>query len=121
MKTCKLCGKEYKQSKNEPYCSKGCKDISERKKLEILDSMTELQKEIIKLYNSGLSYKKISSELGCSKSTVAYWCNDTTKQRAAEKKSEYQESNKLSFRLSKNLDHFKRREENKTERTITSS
>lgn len=43
-----------------------------------------MKDEILELRNKGYSYNKIVSELGCSKSTVAYYCNNTTKQRTIE-------------------------------------
>lgn len=37
--------------------------------------MTELGAKIIKLHNEGKSYNEICDLLGCSKSTISYWCN----------------------------------------------
>ena len=41
--------------------------------------MSELSDNIIRLYSGGLSYRQIESELGCSKSTIAYYLGEGQK------------------------------------------
>ena len=48
--------------------------------------MSNLSKEIIKFRNLGYSYTQICEKLNCSKSTVAYWCNDTEKDNVKRRK-----------------------------------
>lgn len=38
-----------------------------------------MKDKIIELRNKGFTYSQICKTLGCSKGTVAYWCNTTTK------------------------------------------
>lgn len=44
--------------------------------------MRDLKQKIKNLRLSGMSYNEISAKLGCSKGTIAYHCNDTTKNKA---------------------------------------
>jgi len=41
-----------------------------------------MKEQILKLRKEGKSYKEIEKELGCSKSKIAYYANNTTKQKA---------------------------------------
>lgn len=41
----------------------------------------KLQEQILQLRSSGKTYNQIVEELGCSKSTVSYYCNSGVKQR----------------------------------------
>ena len=41
-----------------------------------------MKNEILKLRSEGLSYTAIAEKLKCAKSTVAYYCNNTTKDKA---------------------------------------
>lgn len=50
--------------------------------------MTELQEKIFALRLRGYSYKDIQKELGCSKSTISYNLNNTTKTKAQQWKDE---------------------------------
>lgn len=42
----------------------------------------QLKEKILQLRKQGLSYDKIVKELGCAKSTVAYHCNQTSKDKS---------------------------------------
>lgn len=111
IKTCSVCGKEYKQSKNEGFCSSNCKTsklLLSTQNLDDSKANTELGKNILKLRTLGKTYNEISKELNCSKSTVARYCNDTTKN----KRKEYVENNKEYVNFLRQITNFKRREMN---------
>jgi 5-methylcytosine-specific restriction endonuclease McrA len=46
-----------------------------------MDNETTLKDKILELRSQGLSYNKIVEQLGCAKSTVAYYCNNTSKDK----------------------------------------
>jgi len=46
-----------------------------------MNEETTLKDKILELRSQGLSYNKIVEQLGCAKSTVAYYCNDTSKDK----------------------------------------
>lgn len=112
-KICIICGKKYIQSKNEGFCSSNCKERSNKTKnqIPIPENATEKGISIIKLRNKGLAYSEIAIELQVAKSTVAYWCNDTTKQKTLEKSKEAKKENPGKYKLQKGIDSFNRREQ----------
>ena len=65
---------------------------------------TELAKRIVELRGEGLTYNQIKEELGCSKSTISYYCSPNTKKKA----KEYKENNPFEVMLIKKIDNFKR-------------
>lgn len=74
---CERCGKEYVQSKYHPYCCKKCAGLINFTIYE--EPKTELGKKIVELRMLGKSFKEISDNLNCSKSTVAYYCSKDNK------------------------------------------
>lgn len=65
------------------YCE-NCKEFLEKHKRdlqEITPTNSELGKQIQELRKQGLSYAQIQSQLGCSKSTISYHCNQQTKDK----------------------------------------
>ena len=114
LKTCRVCGKNYKQSKNEGYCSSNCLNLENNLKTidysnKYFETKSELGAEIIELRKKGLSQKKISEILRCSKSTVSYHCSTTTKIKKQEKLIKLKEDNPAIYKLIKHLDGFKQR------------
>jgi DNA-binding MarR family transcriptional regulator len=55
------------------------------KSLELLynGAMTKLQIEILELRKNGFSYREIIEKLGCSKSTVSYFCGQDQKLKSS--------------------------------------
>lgn len=53
-----------------------------------------MKEKILKLRSKGYSYRQIEKKIGCSKSTIAYHCNKTTKNKVIEKTRKYREENK---------------------------
>ena len=72
IKICKQCGKEYKNSIHEGYCSPNCKHKSELlnnpESIFVSSAETELGKNIVLLRKQGFTYNEIKDKLGCSKS-----------------------------------------------------
>lgn len=52
-----------------------------------------LKEKILDLRGQGLSYNQISNELGCSKSTISYHCNEDVKKKNYERSKKYKEDN----------------------------
>lgn len=105
--TCVVCGKNYKTTINPGYCSSNClgKDnFDVEKSLEGIVATTELGKNILKARREGLSIREIADKLGCSKSTVSYYCSKQTR----ETQKEYKENNPFEVMLIKKIDNFKR-------------
>lgn len=75
-------------------------------------STTNLGKQILELREQGLSYNKIVERLGCSKSTVSYWCSNTTKITTKERKTRYKKENPGLVKFQKAIDFFKARIKN---------
>lgn len=80
--------------------------------------MTELGEKILTLRKDGNTYNEIVSKLQCSKSTVAYWCNNTTKEKVTEKNEKNKLENPGCFRLMKAINIFKTRTFNKSKSQI---
>jgi len=70
---------------------------------------TDLGNKIIELRKLGLTYSCIVTQLGCSKSTVSYYCSNTTKIKNKEKVIRYANEFPTEFKFIKHLDNFKRR------------
>ena len=111
---CIFCNKTFKYTKeykSDGYCSYNCKrsdNLIKEFNLNEEDFDSRLAKDIIRLRKSGLTYSEISKSLNCSNSTIAYYCNETSKERI----KQYQENNKEFYRFLKQLDNFKRRKMN---------
>jgi len=69
---------------------------------------TELGNQIKQLRKDGLSYRQIQKELGCAKSTIAYYCNDTEKENVKNRKEKQKKKNIGHFSARQRLDTFKR-------------
>lgn len=76
------------------------------------EKITELGKQILELREKGLSYNQIIKELNCSKSTVSYWCSNTTRITTKNRKARYKEENPGLIKLQKAIDFFKARIKN---------
>lgn len=68
-----------------------------------------MKENILKLRSEGKSYQEICQTLGCTKSTVAYHCNRTTKDKVIQKNNEYRKKIPLIVKV----DRFKRDSNNK--------
>ncbi len=68
-----------------------------------------MKQNILKLRSEGKTYQEICDELGCTKSTVAYHCNRTTKIKTTQKNNEYRKKTPLIVKV----DRFKRDSNNK--------
>lgn len=111
MGICKVCGKQYKQSINEGYCSSNCVTL-EKNRLIILDipeNISELGRSILELKNKGTSNKVIAKELNCSTSTVSYYCSSKTKDTVKKYREEFKEDQTNVFKLIKAVQEFKGR------------
>lgn len=75
--------------------------------------MSNLSEQIIELRNKDYSYNEICEKLGCSKSTVAYWCNNTERNNAKQRKLKIEP---WIRQLVKNISKFKKREASKLNR-----
>lgn len=73
-----------------------------------------LKEQIIKLRYKGYSYNKIRETLNCSKGTIAFHCNNTTKEKAKKRQQKRRKSNPLKRKIemflrerkkNKNLNH----------------
>lgn len=109
-KICVKCGKEYKTSKNEGYCSSNC--FISSKCIDNLDKTkqsptTLLALNIQELREKGLTYLQIATHLGCSKSTVGYWCNNTSKEKILYNTNKKRENKNFTFLFSKRISDFK--------------
>ena len=60
-----------------------------------------MKEEILKLRNEGKTYNQIKEKLGCSKSKIAYYLNNTTKKKTVEK------NKKIRFKYRKKLKDIK--------------
>ena len=79
---CKRCGKLFYKLE-DGYCG-NCKEFLEKHKRdlqEIVTTNSELGKQIQELRKQGLSYTQIQLQLGCSKSSISYHCNQQTKDK----------------------------------------
>lgn len=103
---CKVCGKIY-YTDNE-YCSSNCKILENNlTSIELQKPTTELGKQIVELRKEGKSISQISELLGCSKSTVSYYCSSTTKAKHKEKVKRLLINFPTKCKLIKHIDNFK--------------
>jgi hypothetical protein len=58
-----------------------------------------LKEKIIKLRNQGCSYNKIQETLKCSKGTIAFHCNNTTKEKALKRQRQNRNKNPLKRKI----------------------
>lgn len=108
---CKVCGKTYRKSINDGFCSSNCKTLhyNTNNKQILPIPTTELGNKIIEFRKLGLSQKNIAQELGCSKSTVSYWCSKTTKIKVKERADKLSKDSPAEYKFIKHMDNFKRR------------
>lgn len=59
------------------------------------------ESEIIKLRNSGYTYKDIAKKIGCSLGTVAYHCNPNEKKKSSERRKRYKNGETKKHELKK--------------------
>ena len=112
LQVCKVCGKTYKQSINEGFCSGNCKTLFENINRGITQTtQSNLGKRILELRSQGLSQKSIAVKLGCARSTVGYHCSPITKKTSKERKARYFEEDPTKYKFIKHLDNFKSREQ----------
>ena len=64
-----------------------------------------LKEKILELRNSGLSYNEIAEKLNCSKGSVAYHCNDTTKEKLYAKRYDTDQSHVL-YKIKRKVENF---------------
>jgi CRISPR/Cas system Type II protein with McrA/HNH and RuvC-like nuclease domain len=69
-----------------------------------------MKEQILELRKEGKSYNEIVKIVGCSKSTVAYHCNNTTKQKASIARDKHR---KKKHPISRKVEKFKGRKERK--------
>lgn len=69
----------------------------------------DLKNSILELREIGWSYAKIAEKLKCSKSTIAYYCNNTTKEKSKNYKKNLQENKDYIYLFGKHVDNFKQR------------
>ena len=84
---------------------------------------SNMKNKIIELRNKGFTYSQICKILGCSKGTVAYWCNTTTRYKNKIKCENRKKSNLGLFKFSKAYSSFcnRKRSNNKTSFCIDSN
>lgn len=111
--TCVICGKQYKQTINPGFCSSNCKSRSKNIILSIPKDISILGKNIIELKNSGLTHSEISKILNCSKSSISYYTNFTTKEKGKINHKRLLEEDSIRYKMNKHLDNFKSRIYNK--------
>lgn len=87
MYICSECEKQYKQLKHG-LCSNCLQKENHIKKGEYQKDITDLGKKILELRNQHKSMQTIANELGCSKSAVSYYCNNSTKSKSINKSIE---------------------------------
>jgi 5-methylcytosine-specific restriction endonuclease McrA len=64
-----------------------------------------MREKILELRNQGKSYNQISEILGCSKSTISYYCGDNQKEKVRERTNKLRSKNPLIQKV----DNFKSR------------
>ena len=52
------------------------------------------ENRILELRDKGFSYSQIVKELGCSKATISYWLNPSSKDKTAKRNKQYKKTNK---------------------------
>lgn len=106
---CKICGKEYINSKNIGYCSSNCVTLEKRlNDIELPQNVTsELGKKILELRRKGMSQKTIAKEIGCSVSTVSYYCSKSTKKVHEEYLVKFKEDFPAESKFLKHFTNFR--------------
>ena len=74
-----------------------------------------MKEEILKLRSEGKSYDEIVKLLGCSKSTISYYCNPSYKTNAKKRNAKNKKENKLSSKVER-FKRANRRLKSKSER-----
>lgn len=57
-----------------------------------------MENEILKLREKGWSYNRIAKHIGCSKSTVSYYCNSDVKEKTLERSRKVSNETKNNYR-----------------------
>lgn len=65
--------------------------------------MTELKKQILELHKNGMSFREISEELQCSKSTISYHCSEGQKEKNSLRR---RKNVKLQHKYKKKIERF---------------
>lgn len=63
--------------------------------------MTELSDKILELRKQGISYRAIQKELNCSRGTIAYHCNNSTKDKI------YERTKQQRFKINQVVSQYK--------------
>ena len=63
--------------------------------------MKSLKEQILNLRSEGLSYNDIVEKLGCAKSTVAYYCNSTTKDKQQQVTKKLRKENPIKAKINR--------------------
>lgn len=113
-KICKRCGRKILTSKywNQDLCTSCGDSLATENTFNSLENdITGIGSKIIELRKQGLSYSKISEQLKCSKSTVSYWCNASTRKDVVTRNQRNKEKEPWKYKLLDALDNFKRRKQ----------
>ena len=113
-KICKRCGRKILTSKywDQDLCT-SCGDslATENTFNSLNNDVSGIGAKIIELRKQGLSFSKISEQLGCSKSTVSYWCNSSTRKDVKNRTQKQKQEEPWKYKLCKAIDNFKKREQ----------
>lgn len=72
---CKQCSNVFEVTRFKEFCTSNCASLFSNLVEPIRqDAETNLGKSILKLREQGYSYNQIVEKIGCSKSTVSYYC-----------------------------------------------
>lgn len=106
---CSVCGKKYKSLKNEDICGY-CKTKQEFEQDHIFsESESVLGQKIIDLRKQGLSYSKIAEKLNCTKSTVSYHCNQSSRNKVRERSVKNKSLCPWKYKLMDKVSNFRLR------------
>ena len=114
--TCPDCNSTFKVSSYIPYCNNCGIKHEKINSANYLDNNSDISKQIQDLRSKKYSYSQISKELSCSKSTVAYYCNNSVRNGNIIRHAIYSKS--WIGKLVKKLSDFKRRKYKKSTRTM---
>lgn len=113
-KICKRCGRKMYSSQywDEDLCSQ-CGDALNREEQfnDLSNDINGTGAKILELRKQGLSYGKIAEQLKCSKSTVSYWCTQSTRDKTKARRDKMKEEEPWKYKFIRALDNFKFREQ----------
>lgn len=113
-KICKRCNRKIYSSQywDENLCTSCGDALNKEEQFHNLDNdLNETGYKIIELRKQGLSYSKICEQLGCSKSTVSYWCTQSTRDKTKARALKTKEEEPWKYKFIKVLNDFKRRKQ----------